>query len=95
MVPDFEKYISVKGIQHLILAGLYGDVCVDATAGSAFQRGFWISIVEGCVGNLHSCLNDWEKFAGKVYGAKMPSVDKVAISNGVTDKAVAIKAKLV
>lgn len=99
MVPDFEKYIRVKGIQHLILAGLYGDVCVDATARSAFQRGLWISIVEGCVGNLDSRLSDWENFAGKVYGAKMLSLDEVAASNGVTDKAAAklegIKAKLV
>ena len=75
MVPDFENHLRSNGVEHLMLAGLYGDVCVDATARSGFQKGFWISVMQGCVGNLHSRLEDWQIFAGEVYGARMLSVE--------------------
>ena len=54
MVPDFENHLRSNGVEHLMLSGLYGDVCVDATARSGFHKGFWISVMQGCVGNLHS-----------------------------------------
>ena len=82
MIPDFKTYLREQGIQHLILAGLYGDVCIDSTARSGFQRGFWISVAEGCVGNLHSRLEDWERFACEVYGAKMLSLEELKAYKG-------------
>ncbi|CAD6577517.1 MAG: hypothetical protein ASARMPREDX12_008928 [Alectoria sarmentosa] len=98
MVQDFETYLRGKGIQHLILAGLYGDVCLDSTARSGFQKGFWISVVKGCVGNLHSSLGEWERFAGEVYGAKMLSLEELGTSEGAEDadtgKREGLKAKL-
>lgn len=84
LVPDFETYLGAKGIQHLILAGLYGDVCLDATARSGFQKGFWISVMQGCVGTLHSRLEDWQKFASEVYGAKMLSMGEFETTEGGT-----------
>ena len=75
LVPAFEKHLKEHQIQHLVLAGLYGDVCIDAAARSGFQKGYRISIVQGCVGNLHSQLADWEAFANKVYGARLLSVE--------------------
>lgn len=98
MLLDFEPYLRGKGISHLILAGLYGDVCVDSTARSAFQKGFWISVVEGCVGNLHCHLGDWQRFAGEVYGAKMLSLEELEACQGAEDadtgKLEGLKAKL-
>lgn len=78
LVPEFESHIRKRGIRHLILTGLYGDVCVDATARSGFQRNRWISIVGGCVGNLHLRMQDWETFARNVYGARKISVESFA-----------------
>ncbi len=78
MVAGFEAYLQQKGIRHLILVGLYGDVCIDTTARSAFQKGFWVSVVDGCIGNLHLSLRDWEDFAGKVYGARILQVEDFA-----------------
>ena len=74
LVPTFEQYLKEHQIQHLILVGLYGDVCIDSTARSGFQKGYRISIVQGCVGNLHTQLEEWELFASKVYGARLISV---------------------
>lgn len=68
-----------------MLAGLYGDVCLDSTARSGFQKGFWISVVKGCVGNLHSNLGDWERFAGEVYGAKMLPLEELEAWKGAED----------
>ncbi len=85
MVPGFETYLKEQGIQHVMLAGLYGDVCLDSTARSGFQKGFWISVVKGCVGNLHSNLGDWERFAGEVYGAKMLPLEELEAWKGAED----------
>ena len=98
MLPDFEEYLRGKGIEHLILAGLYGDVCLDSTARSGFQKGFWISVVEGCVGNLHSRLDDWQRYASEVYGANVLSLEELETDNGAEDADAAssegMKAKL-
>ncbi|KAE8157646.1 hypothetical protein BDV40DRAFT_304931 [Aspergillus tamarii] len=32
LVPEFSEYVSKQGFEHLVLAGLYSDICVDATA---------------------------------------------------------------
>lgn len=85
LLPDFEKYLRGKEIEHLILAGLYGDVCLDSTARSGFQKGFWISVVEGCVGNLHSRLDDWQRYASEVYGANVISLEELETCNGAED----------
>ena len=74
MVPDFENHLRSSGVEHLMLAGLYGDVFVDATARSGFQKGFWISVMQECVSNLYSRLRDWQNFAGEVYGARILSM---------------------
>ena len=98
MLPDFEKYLREKEIEHLILAGLYGDVCLDSTARSGFQKGFWISVAEGCVGNLHSRLDDWQRYASEVYGANVLSLEELETYNGAEDADTAssegMKAKL-
>ena len=82
LAPEFESYVRDRGIRHLVLAGLYGDVCVDATARSGFQRNLWISVVEGCVGNLHLRLGDWKALARNVYGARMVGVESFATEKG-------------
>ena len=98
MLPDFEKYLRGKAIEHLILTGFYGDVCLDSTARSGFQKGFWISVVEGCVGNLHSRLDDWQRYASEVYGADVISLQELETCNGAGDADTAssegMKAKL-
>lgn len=82
LLPAFERHLRARGIRHLILAGLYGDVCVDATARSGFQKGFWISVMKGCVGTLHARLEDWERFAQEVYGAEMLSLEDLETWEG-------------
>ncbi len=66
-----------------MLAGLYGDVCVDATARSGFQKGFWISVVRGGVGMLYGGLGEWERFVGRVYGGRVVGVEDLMGEEGV------------
>ena len=75
LVPEFEYFIKSRGIQHLVLTGLYGDVCVDATARSGFQRNLWISVVDDCVGNLHINMKEWDDLARNVYGVRKVGVE--------------------
>lgn len=82
LVPGFESHLEERGVRHLVLAGLYGDVCVDAAARSGFQRGFWISVVRGCVGTLRARLDEWEAFAKEVYGARVLEVEELVGAGG-------------
>lgn len=71
LVPEFSAYVSERGFEHLVLAGLYSDVCIDATAQTAFQKGLWVTIVEDCTASLHSNQDDHLKYMKKVYGARV------------------------
>lgn len=70
LVPEFSAYVDEQKFEHLVLAGLYSDVCVDATARTAFQKGLWVSVVEDCTLALHSNQNTHLEYMEKVYGAR-------------------------
>ena len=95
MVPEIESYIKDRGIRHLILTGLYGDTCVDASVRSGFQRNLWISIVDGCVGNLHLRMYDWKNMARNMYGARQVSVDDFLVKEEPKASTSGEKSKLV
>lgn len=71
MCDGFAAYLKQRGFQHLVLVGLYGDVCVDSTARTAFQKGLYLTIVSDCVGMLHFPRSSWLEFARMVYGARV------------------------
>ncbi|MFF0387956.1 cysteine hydrolase family protein [Kitasatospora sp. NPDC004615] len=69
--PAFEPYLRSRGIQHLVLAGVFTDVCVDSTARTAFQRGFHLTVLRDCTASLHLADQDILDFMAKVYGARI------------------------
>ncbi|EZF34690.1 homoisocitrate dehydrogenase [Trichophyton mentagrophytes] len=75
--PEFEKYISEKGIEHIILVGLYADICIDATAKAAFQRGLWTTVVQDCTTALHLKDEDILGYMQKVYGTRVVESEKL------------------
>ncbi|MFB8202386.1 cysteine hydrolase family protein [Kitasatospora purpeofusca] len=66
-----EPYLRRRGIDHLVLAGLFADVCVDSTARSAFQRGFHLTVLRDCTTALHLADADVLRFMARVYGARV------------------------
>ncbi|RHZ44058.1 putative isochorismatase family hydrolase [Aspergillus thermomutatus] len=74
LVPEFSEYITKQGIEHLVLAGLYSDVCVDSTARTAFQKGLWVTVVEDCTAALHADQSEHLRFMEKMYGARVGKV---------------------
>ena len=48
---DLDKYLKSKNIQSILIAGLITSVCVQATACSAFVRGYKVDLVEDCCGD--------------------------------------------
>lgn len=71
MCDGFAAYLKQRGFEHLVLVGLYGDVCVDSTARTAFQKGLYLTIISDCVGMLHFPRSSWLEFARTVYGARV------------------------
>lgn len=69
LAPGFEEHLRRRGIAELVFAGLYCDVCIDATARSAFQRGWSVAVLgDGCA-SLHHPHAAALEFMRRVYGA--------------------------
>ena len=66
----FEAHLTARGIGHLVLAGLYADVCVDTTARTAFQKGFHVTVLTDCTAALHLPYDAVLRFMRVVYGAR-------------------------
>lgn len=78
LVPEFAAYLSDQGIQHLLLAGFYTDVCVDATARTAFQKGLWITVLSDCTSSLHRGQGDHLAYMEQVYGARIATLGSLS-----------------
>ena len=77
LAEGFERYLHERGYEHLVIAGLYVDVCIDATARTAFQKGFWVTVVEDCTASLHLEIEVSLKFIKRVYGARVVLCEKL------------------
>ncbi|MEU6311530.1 isochorismatase family cysteine hydrolase [Streptomyces sp. NPDC047014] len=69
-----EPHLHRRGIDHLVLAGLFTDVCVDSTARTAFQRGFHVTVLRDCTTALHLADADILRFMTRVYGARITTL---------------------
>ncbi|KAK2750320.1 hypothetical protein FQN57_003800 [Myotisia sp. PD_48] len=68
---EFEAFISGRGFEHIVLMGLYADICIDATAKSAFQRGLWTTVIQDCTRPLHLPEALVFNYMQKVYGTRI------------------------
>ena len=48
---DLQKYLEEKHIERVMVAGLITSVCCQATACSAFLRGYKVDLIEDCCGD--------------------------------------------
>ncbi|MFJ5884479.1 cysteine hydrolase family protein [Kitasatospora cineracea] len=74
--PEFEPHLRRRGVRHLVLAGLFTDVCVDSTARTAFQRGFHLTVLRDCTTALHLADADILRFMSRVYGARITDLGR-------------------
>ncbi|MFF4338912.1 cysteine hydrolase family protein [Kitasatospora sp. NPDC001540] len=85
--PDFEPHLRRRGIGHLVLAGLFTDVCVDSTARTAFQRGFHLTVLRDCTTALHLADADILRFMARVYGARITDLEQLPFASPGFDAA--------
>ncbi|ASY64696.1 Isochorismatase [Sinorhizobium sojae CCBAU 05684] len=64
--PELEGYLAEKQIGTLLLTGLDGSYCVQATANGALNRGYRVEIVEDAV--LSRDQADWGKHVAALKG---------------------------
>ena len=77
LCDGFERYLVERGYEHLVLLGVYCDVCLDSTARTAFQKGYYITIVSDCTTTLHLPSQDSLAFMERLYGARIITHDKL------------------
>ncbi|GAA3838120.1 hypothetical protein GCM10022243_00720 [Saccharothrix violaceirubra] len=75
LADGFEAHLHARGVDHLVLAGLYADVCVDSTARTAFQKGLHVTVLSDCTTSLHLPCPDVLRFMNRVYGARTLPLD--------------------
>jgi len=71
----FEQHLLHRGVERLVFAGLYADVCVDSTARTAFQKGFHITVLTDCTTARHLPDADILRFMARLYGAHLSTHD--------------------
>ncbi|MDT0490006.1 cysteine hydrolase family protein [Streptomyces griseus] len=79
LAEGFERYLVGRGVQHLVFAGLFADVCVDSTARTAFQKGFHITVLRDCTTGLHLPDEQILGFMGRLYGARITTGDQAEV----------------
>ena len=77
LCDGFERYLVERGYEHLVLLGVYCDVCLDSTARTAFQKGYYITVVSDCTTTLHLPFQDSLAFIKRLYGARIITHDKL------------------
>ncbi|MFE6461678.1 cysteine hydrolase family protein [Streptomyces cinereoruber] len=75
LAAGFEEHLRGRGIEHLVFAGLFADVCVDSTARTAFQKGFHVTVLANCTTALHLPYEEVLAFMRALYGARTPTSD--------------------
>ncbi|KAJ5210068.1 hypothetical protein N7472_000207 [Penicillium cf. griseofulvum] len=77
---DFTNYVT--GFEHLVVVGLFADICVDATVRGAFQRGLWTTVVRECTAGLHLPEEQIFAYMQAVYGSEVVGIDQL-LSTGL------------
>lgn len=75
---ELEATLKELGVQRIVVAGVFADVCVDATARTAFQKGFDVSVVSDGTLGLERPLAEALTFMQRYYGATVASADEIA-----------------
>ncbi|MGA5219774.1 cysteine hydrolase family protein [Streptomyces cinereoruber] len=75
LAAGFEEHLRARGVEHLVFAGLFADVCVDSTARTAFQKGFHVTVLADCTTALHLPYEEVLAFMRVLYGARTPTSD--------------------
>ncbi|MFG3101336.1 cysteine hydrolase family protein [Streptomyces sp. NPDC048182] len=78
LADGFEAHLRARGAGHLVLAGLYADVCVDTTARTAFQKGWHVTVLTDCTTALHLPYETVLRFMRTCYGARTLTADDPA-----------------
>lgn len=82
LCENFERYLTGHGYEHLVFLGVYCDVCVDSTARTAFQKGYYITVVSDCTTTLHLPFQDSLAYLERLCGARIITHDKLTEMGG-------------
>ncbi|WP_406633361.1 cysteine hydrolase family protein [Amycolatopsis sp. WGS_07] len=75
LADGFDDYLVSRGIEHLVFTGVYSDVCIDSTARTAFQKGYFVTVLADCTTGLHLQDADIIYLMRRLYGAWVVSHD--------------------
>ncbi len=75
MDTDLDLILRSKGIRTIALVGVATNVCVESTARDGYQKGYYVVVVEDCVGTLskeaqQASLDNVRGFFGVVSNSK-------------------------
>jgi len=69
-----ERHLRDRGVGHLLLAGVFADVCVDAAARTAYQLGFQVTVPADATVALRRELDETLEFMRYLYDARITTI---------------------
>lgn len=77
LAEGFGSHLAARGAGHLVLAGVFTDVCVDSTARTAFQKGLHLTVLRDCTTALHVPDEQILRFMSRLYDARVVAHEPV------------------
>lgn len=77
---DLEAHLRALGTRELVLTGVFSDLCVDALARTAYQKGFRVRLVVDATLPLERGPKEAAEFMARYYDASLETSDEVAVS---------------
>jgi nicotinamidase-related amidase/isocitrate/isopropylmalate dehydrogenase len=69
--------LSRRGVRRVVLAGVFTDVCIDAAARGAFDRGLAVSVARDATLALERRQDECLRFMERFYDAESPSTEEL------------------
>lgn len=74
--PEFEEYLTKNKINEIVFCGFFIDVCIDTAMRTAYQKGYYVTLLKDATSALYYDKKTIENFMAKFYNARIESVNK-------------------
>jgi nicotinamidase-related amidase len=74
--PEFEKYLKKNKIREILLCGFFMDICVDSAMRTAYQKGYYTTLLKDATASLFFEQEKMEEFMKKFYDTNIKTVEE-------------------
>lgn len=73
---EFEKFLIKNKIEEIVFCGFFIDMCVDSAMRTAFQKGYYVTLLKDATNALFFKQKEIENFMKKFYNAEVLTTEE-------------------